>query len=208
MRVLPIIIAVSLVLSLTPAVSAAGKHIGDAAPIQVEIVYKDAPGILTIDERGATYYFPAWNWTFREGGVYDESYYGTYPVYFIGQTMTFEMHIKNTSNRTYRNLKVVATQEYHLAAGASYGEPMPGDSSEEWFIEKLGPHEELVLTGYHYAPYNTLPGLDQTHVEIYHWSNGKIIPIDIQVRSAKAPGRLFWNDPEAGVYCPPAFTVF
>ena len=160
MKTIAIIIALSLAFSLAPAVSAAGKHIGDAAPIQVKIVYQNAPGILTIDERGATYYFPAWNWTVSEGGVYDESYYGTYPVYFIGQAMTFEVHIKNTSSRTYRNLKVVATQEYHLATGASYGELMPGDSVQEWFVEKLGPNEELVLTGVHYAPYNTLPGLD------------------------------------------------
>jgi hypothetical protein len=207
MRLILTFLTVFLVIALAPAVSTGGKHIGDAAPIQVEVVYLHAPGVLTIDEGGATYYFPAWNWVYHAGRVYDESYYGVYPVYFIGQTMVYEIHIKNTSNRTYRNLKVVATQEYHLANGADYGEPLPGDGTQEWFIEKLAPHEEIVLTGEHYASYETLPGLNQTHVQIYHWFKGKAIPVEIQMGNANSPGRLFWDDPEAGLYCPPAFMI-
>jgi hypothetical protein len=208
MKALAVIVIASVVaLSAAPPVSA-GLHLGDQKPIEVEVVYLSPPGILTIDEEGATYYFPEWNLTIHEDREYDERYYGTYPVYFIGQTMHFEIRVRNRSARTYRNLLVEATQEYHLASGATYGEPLPGESTQKWFVERLGPNEEVVLKGAYYASPATLPGLDQTHVSIYHWSNGERVPLKAQALGASAPGRLFWDDPEAGVYCPPSFFVF
>jgi hypothetical protein len=201
-----LVTAVLLILALGPVAGARGKHVGDAKPIEVEVIYLDPPGTLTIDETGMVYHFPAWNLTYQVSREYDEEFYGIYPVYFIGQTLEFEVRIRNTSNRTYRNLKVVAIQEYHLAPGTEYGEAMPGDSVEEWYVEELGPGGEVVLLGRHHAVLGTVPGLNQTHVQIFHWSNGNQISLG-EWRGGGAPGRLFWDDPEAGVYCPPAFAV-
>jgi hypothetical protein len=191
-----------LAVVITPVAGTRGKHIGDARPLEIEIVYLNPPGTLTIDETGETYYFPVWDFTWHVDREYEEQYYGTYAIYFIGQTLEFEIRIRNTYNRTYRNLKVVAIQEYHLAPGTEYGERMPGDSVDEWFIERLGPGEEVVLRGEHYAGPSTVPGLNQTHVQVFHWSNDQGRGGD-----GEGPGRLFWDDPEAGVYCPPSFVI-
>lgn len=198
-----------LVLAFSPPVAAGtlGKHTGDAAPLEYEIVYTNFPGIMTIDESGATYYFPDWDRTIYTGGSYDEKYFGTYAVYFIGDPMSFEIHLRNRSNRTYRNLKVVAAQEYHLTEGAEYGTPLPGGSTLEWFIRELRGGEEIVLNGMGYVSSDTLPGLDQTHVQVLHWVNGNQVPLDAQLNGARAQGRIFVDDPEAGVYCPPVFTI-
>lgn len=196
-----------LLVSASPAFAAEqrGKHLGDAARLEYDIVYTDFPGTLTIDERGATYYFPMWNWTWYTGGSYDEEHFGTYAVYFIGQYVNFEIHLRNAGNRTYKNLKVVATQEYHLASGASYGELLPGESTQEWFVSELRGGEEIVLKGRTFTAPGTRPGLDQTHLQVLHWVNGKRVPLDVQLKDKPTQGRLFVDDQEAGVYCPPAF---
>lgn len=199
-----------LVLAFAPAVAAGGqrgKHTGDAAPLEYEIVYTDFPGILTIDESGATYYFPDWDWTCDAGGSYSEEHFGTYATYFVGQYMSFEIHLKNTSNRTYRNLKVISTQEYHFTEGAEYGTPLPGGSTQEWFVSELRGNEEIVLEGRAHVESSTLPGLDQTHVQVLHWVNGRQVPLNAQLKGARAEGRIFVNDQEAGIYCPPVFTL-
>jgi len=196
-------------LALTPAMAAAGNHVGDAAPLQYEIVYLNPSGTLTINETGATYYFPRWNWTVNEGGVYDVKYFGTYPVYFIADLMKFEVRLKNTTNRTYKNLRVVVTQEYYLAEGATEGEKMPEEWPQynigAWTVSELRPGQEVVLQGQHFAGIDTRPGLDQTHLQVYHWSNGQQQEVQL---ARKTPGRLIVDDPTAGLYCPPAFVVF
>ncbi|MDI6642574.1 MAG: hypothetical protein QMD95_00740 [Candidatus Hodarchaeaceae archaeon] len=190
----------------TPTVTAGaqrGKHLGDAAPLEYEIVYTDFPGTLTIDESGATYHFSGWAW--YAGGSYDEGHFGTYAVYFIGQCMSFEIRLRNMSNRTYKNLKVIAAQEYHLADGADYGAPLPGESTQEWFVTELRGGDEIVLRGRARVAYDTRPGLDQTHLQVLHWVNGNQVPLNAQLKGARADGRIFVDNQEAGIYCPPAF---
>jgi hypothetical protein len=176
--------------------------------LEYEIVYVSPSGTLTINENGATYYFPSWNMTISEGGVYDVKYYGTYPVYFIADLMKFEVHLKNTTNRTYRNLKVVATQEYYLAEGATEGEKMPEEWPQynvgAWTVDELKPGQEVVLQGQHFAGIDTRPGLDQTHLQVFQESNGKRAGLHLQKR---AHPKLLVDDPTAGLYCPPAFVV-
>lgn len=180
-----------------------GKHIGDKEPLEYEIVYTRAFGTLTIDETGCTYYFPQWNWYWRPPCSYGEEYYGTYMVYFINSWMNYEVHLRNTGQRTYKHLEVTATQEYHedicvwTGACVQKGDAMPGDPTRTWTLDSLGPGEEVVLRGAYYAPSETLPGLDQTHLVVKHGKgaeNGK---------GMGAPGRVLIDDPEAGVYCPP-----
>lgn len=146
--------------------------------------------------------------TISEGGVYDVKYYGTYPVYFIADLMKFEVHLKNTTNRTYRNLKVVATQEYYLAEGATEGEKMPEEWPQynvgAWTVDELKPGQEVVLQGQHFAGIDTRPGLDQTHLQVFQESNGKRAGLHLQKR---AHPKLLVDDPTAGLYCPPAFVV-
>lgn len=206
--ILALAFGLALVSMLAPTIAAGaqqGKHIGDAAQLEYDIVYTDFPGTLTIDRSGATYYFPRWTW--YASGSYDEKYFGTYAVYFIGQYINFEVHLRNTGNRTYKNLKVVATQEYHLAAGADYGAPMPGESAQEWVVSELRGGGEVVLKGRAYAAPGTIPGLDQTHLQVLHWVNGNQVPLDVQLKGARAQGRIFVDNQEAGVYCPPAFSL-
>lgn len=193
---------VIILLALIPLGAAQqGKHIGDASFLEYEIIYKNFPGILTIDENGATYYFPRWDFTWYAGGNYDERYYGVYPVYFIGQWIEYEIHLKNTGHRTYKNLKIIATQEYYLAYGAEEDEVLPGDPTQEWELDGLRSGEEAVLEGRYLAVPGVRPGLDQTHLQVLHWSKGNLEPVSIK-------GKVFIDDEEAGLYCPPeGFTV-
>lgn len=178
-----------------------GKHIGDANSLEYEIVYTEDVGTLVIDENGKTYYFN-WGRIQHVSGSPDEKYYGTYAVYFIGQYMHYEVHLKNTGQRTYKNLRVIGTQEYH--EDTEKGVDMPGSPTQEWYVEHLGPGDEVVLSGKYYAPYGTASGLDQTHLQISHWNNGGHVPIHASMKqSAHTLGRTFIDDPEAGVYCPP-----
>ena len=109
------------------------------------------------------------------------------PVYYIGSTMRYELHIKNLDNADLNNLTVQAIQEYYESGtGYSKGEAMPGAPSETWSNQAIPVGGELVLTDSYYIPSNTYPGLDQTHV---------IMPQN---------GVELFNEDEAGVWCPPA----
>ncbi len=44
-----------------------------------------------------------------------------------------------------QHLLAVPTQEHQLASGASRGEALPGDSTQQWLVEKLALGAELVL---------------------------------------------------------------
>ncbi len=170
----------------TPTALAKDK---DAGGLSYEIVYLNPVGDLVVDETGGTYYFN-WGRVSYVGGTYDEADYGTYPVFFIGDTMLYEIHLKNTGNRTYGLITVVCTQEYYDVG--LKGVPMPGDPTKEWVVKGLKPGEEVVLRGQHYAAPGTQPGLDQMHLKIYP---GKRQYDDSRI--------LIDDNPEASVYCPP-----
>jgi hypothetical protein len=190
-----------------------GNHYGEQRFIEYEIIYKDYPGILTINAQGSHYYFPRWNLQFTVSTDYDEEYYGEYPVYFIGQTMYYEIHIKNTGMRTYKNLRIVAMQEYHeTKSGYDYtgyyeitdGKLMPGDSTQEWFVEEIERGQTIVLVGCYTPPWGVHPGLDQTHLQIWHHYNDDNLDFNSD-SGTDAPGRLIIDDPHAGVFCPPDY---
>ena len=174
--------------------------------LEYEIVYKDYEGILTINETGSHYYFPGWGYTVNSS--YDEEFYGEYSVYLIGQTMHYEVHIRNTGHRTYKNLRVVAMQEYHETMtdvdytgpfSITQGDPLPGDSTQEWVVGELRAGEEIVLDGSYLSPRGIHPGLDQTHLQIWHYKSCNATSDE----GINAPGRLIIDDSTAGVYCPP-----
>ncbi len=179
-----------------------GKHIGDKAPLEYEIVYTNAAGALTIGPSGCAYYFPRWNWYWSPPCDYGPKYYREYMVYFINEWMTYEVRVKNTGQRTYKHLEVSATQEYYEdicwgGSCAKKGDALPGSPAQTWTIDTLGPGEEVVLKGAYFAPWGTLPGLDETHLVVKHGKGAD------GGKGMDAPGRVLIDDPEAGVYCPP-----
>ncbi|MBI4361762.1 MAG: hypothetical protein HY558_01160 [Euryarchaeota archaeon] len=180
-----------------------GKHIGDKEPLEYEIVYTQAKGVLTIDPTGCTYYFPQWNWYWRPPCDYGPEFYRNYMVYFINSWVNYEVRLKNTGKRTYKHLQVAAIQEYnedecYYGTCVKKGDSMPGDPRRVWNVDTLGPGQEVVLQGSYYAPRGTLPGLDQTHLVVWHGKSDQG-----ETNGLDAPGRVLINDPEAGVYCPP-----
>lgn len=177
-----------------------GQHIGELESIDYEIGYTNAIGFLTIDEDGCHYY--SWNWSWSTPCNYDVKYYGTYAVYFSGSTITYQVTLRNVGKRTFRNLMVTARQEYHEDleewnyAGwfsVEQGDPLPGDSTDKWHVEELRPGEEIVLEGSYFAPTNTHPGLDQTHLQVQHWFSQNGL-------GSMSDGRIILDDSTAGVY--------
>ena len=119
------------------------------------------------------------------------------PGYFLNSWMGFEVHVKNVGKRTYNNLEVVAKQEY-LNTTSYSGDLQPGaDATQKWLIPELRPGQEIILQGSHFITIDSQPGLDQTHLTILHAarenSNWK-----------ENNGRVFIDNPQAGIYCPPA----
>ncbi|MEM3086375.1 MAG: hypothetical protein QXT68_04460 [Halobacteria archaeon] len=196
-----------------------GKRLAKAEPLEYEIVYTQSRGILTIGPGGCTYFFPAWNWYWSPPCSYGPSYYRDYMVYFINDWMHYEVHLKNNGKKTLKNLVVSATQEYHedvcywTGVCVKKGDDMPGAPTRTWTLAELKPGEVAVLTGSYYAPSDTLPGLDQTHLTITSQKNGKALGHDRDGngdddhRNGRGNGHnrqiVLVDDPEAGVYCPP-----
>lgn len=170
----------TLIIMLSVEVAAAshgGKHVGEKPKIEYEIEFLDYKDV-------------------DEGG---------YPIYFIGQPMHFRITITNTGERTFNNLFIRAIQEYHENMSGNdtgyfevhKGEMLPGDAVSEWYFEGVRGGETITLDVYYTSPLETHPGLNQVHLEFYHWK-----PPESSDHGFDAPGRLFIDDPEAGVYCP------
>ena len=106
------------------------------------------------------------------------------PMYIIGTTMHFEVHLKNIAKRTFRNIKVQAFQEYYS------GEPMPESNSTAWNLESLLPGEEKILYGSYATTNSVIPGLDRTRLAIKHDNEGS------------GTGSEIINDSFAGIWCP------
>jgi len=124
--------------------------------------------------------------------------------YYIGMPMTYEVHIRNKSRRTYQHLDVTAIQEYYHSGTCNRtwypypqqvtyrkGQPLPGNSKQVWRNNSLGPNQKIVLRGRYNVPLATCDGLDQTHVIIQHTNKGKV------------EAAIMYYEPECGVFCPP-----
>jgi hypothetical protein len=154
-----------------------GEHIGELKCLEISITYLD---YFFVDENG-------------------------YPVYFIEYPMRYQIRIKNNSNRSFEHLEVIAIQEYYenmvcqrwwypypLEVVVHKGDPMPGESIQVWQDVYLGPYSEVVLEDTYTAPIQTCAGLDQTHIIIKHYNNNVVT------------AALIYDNPELGIYCPPA----
>jgi len=177
-----------------------GQHIGDAEPLNWDIEYYDEWGRTVCDETGGHFYHdrccggfldhdPTW--------IYPEEVWGTYPMYYIGTTMRYRITLTNNGKRSYRNLRVVAIQEY-LSPDHLWGERMGHDAARDWFIQELRGGESVVLEGAFSIPADAQPGLDQTHLQVQHWDQGRGLP---------GPGSVIIDDVRAAIWCPPDLHV-
>lgn len=119
-----------------------------------------------------------------------EIYYGHYPLYFSGGVLNFNVVIKNEGQRRYRNLKIETFQEF-LNTDGSAGEPIGENNKQFWLVEKLGPGEEIILSGEFNIPSIGESGIDQTHLRIFHGNS-----------SGNEEGQIILEDFQAGLWCP------
>ncbi len=112
------------------------------------------------------------------------------PVYYIGTTMNYELHISNLDNRDLTGLTIQAVQEYNQSGtGFNRGDTLPGASTQTWANQAILKGQEILLAGSYYIPYNINPSLNQTHLII-----------------SQGATELF-NDSQLGVWCPPLPTA-
>lgn len=174
-----------------------GNHFGEQKFLKYRIEYLDPQGVTIVDEEGIT--FKAWGCCeFREDIILPQRYFGDYPLYFAQDTLRFRVIIENDGPRTYKNLQIETFQEFLDIAG-DVGEPMGNDNRNAWFIEKLGPGEEIILTGQFVIPSLGESGIDQTHLRVSHLDsqNGKRGE-GIQFTN----GQIILEDFQAGLWCP------
>lgn len=173
-----------------------GKHIGDGEPLTWSIEYFDQWGRTVIDATGGHFFHdrccggyetddPTW--------IYPAKYYGTYPMYYIGTTLSYRITLTNNGPRSYRNLRVVAIQEYFNAAGGA-GDRMGAGAARDWYLAELKPNQTVTLDGLYAIGGDAHAGLDQTHLQIQHWNRG---------RGRPGPGSVIVDDTKAAIWCPP-----
>ena len=168
-KVFPIfsIAAIILVFVLNSAsayIAKIGNHYGEVGDLQYSIEQLEPKGITTADSLGITFDPFDFGWSFLPT-VLPSKYFGDYPLYFTGETMNFKVHIKNTGKRTFRNLKIIAIQEF-LNPDGGKGENIGSGNMQDWFLSYLGPGEEVTLDGVFEIPLVGESGLDQTHLQI------------------------------------------
>jgi hypothetical protein len=173
-----------------------GNHTGDAKPLSWTIEYLDSWGRTVVDGSGGLFYHdrccggyqttdPSW--------VYPQQYWGTYPMYYIGTTMRYRITLCNDTNRTYKNLRVIAIQEYFNSAGR-VGERLGDDAAEDWNGAELKAGECVTLDGLFAIPNDGEGGLDQTHLQVQHWDKG---------RGQTGRGAVLVDETKAAIWCPP-----
>lgn len=152
-----------------------GKHTGELKDLEIKIVYKGYRGM--------------------EHGI---------PVYYITDTMRFEVQLINKSARTFEHLDIIVIQEYHESGICdrwwypypryvtyTKGQPLPGNSTSAWSDITLRGNQSITLNGLYYIPLPCCKGIDQTHVIIKHKNQGNVV------------GAIMYENPEHALFCPP-----
>ncbi|MEK7766971.1 MAG: hypothetical protein AAB368_12110, partial [bacterium] len=127
-----------------------GKHIGDAEPLSWTIEYLDSWGRTVVDAAGGHFFHDRCCGGFRTDDpswIYPSLYYGTFPMYYIGTTMRYRLTITNNGPRAYKNLRVVAIQEYLNPDGGA-GERLGPGAARDWFLSGLDAGKSVVLEGF------------------------------------------------------------
>jgi len=118
-------------------------------------------------------------------------------VYYIGETMAYEIHIVNVGCSKYDCLSFSAQHQYYenesyAGASASKGDALPGASTCNWDSISIPGHSMVVLKGSYACPGGTIPGIDQTAIQV----------MSCPTKCGKAASMLYYN-PEQGVFDPP-----
>lgn len=171
-----------------------GNHFGDARPLKYRIEYLSPQGETLVGENGISF-VPFVGEPSFDGTILPARYFGSYALYFGGGTIRFRVHIKNAGPRAYRNLQILAQQEFLNVTGGA-GEPISEAWPSSWLVRELGPGAEIVLDGEFTIPNAGQSGLDQTHLQIIHWGNAS------DSKSSVAGGQIIVDDPQAGIWCP------
>lgn len=149
-----------------------GNHAGEADKIQARVEFLDPKGQTTTDAGGIHYNVNGF--VFSEPKVYPSWTYGvSYPLYFIGYTMNFKVHLTNLTSQGNKRFKVrVRALNHALETDGSLGvEIVP---SQEWVVESLAPGETRTVSGSVSIPDRPdIPsGLDVTKIRISHLNEG------------------------------------
>ncbi|MBI4054578.1 MAG: hypothetical protein HY402_00435 [Elusimicrobia bacterium] len=151
----------------------AGRHAGEADKIQAEVTFLNPSGQTTTDSSGITY--RVGSWSFHENKVYPSQFWGTFPLYFMGQTMHFQLTLSNTTPLGQKPFRIKIQALHHvLNTDGSLGQQLALPS--EWTIEgMLRPGETTSRSFPVFIPIDpNLPsGLDVTKVRIFHLNQGQ-----------------------------------
>lgn len=179
-----------LAAALAVPAAAAGAHVGERDKIQAQVSFLSPSGQTTTDASGITY--RSGGWSYHESKVYPSRYWGTFPLYFVGQTMSFSVTLSNTAPQGNKPFKVrVEVLNNVLETTGAPG--MQLAPPQEWLVQDLRPGQSQTRQfSIYLAPNPALPsGLDVTKVRILHLNEG-----------ADADAGLIKE--EIAVWCPPA----
>lgn len=177
-------------LSFVPApgsLFAAGMHAGEADKISAEVSFLNPAGRTTAGSQGITY--NAGGWSMTEAKFYPPDFFGTYPLYFFGTTMNFNVVLANRTTQGKKSFKVrVEALSHVLETSGAPGQPLA--APQEWVVESLGPGETKTLQGSVALFDPSVPsGLDITRIRVSHLNEG-------------AEGAALIKEVKA-VWCPP-----
>ncbi|MEK7390250.1 MAG: hypothetical protein AAB036_11195 [Elusimicrobiota bacterium] len=224
------LLSFALLIHLTATASAHQRHhrheerdIEPGIRLEFDITYLNAWGHTVADGRGLTFFHDAlseqWGITpplmSMDPTVLPSQYWGSYPLYYGGQTMYYTIKIANTGHRKFKNLTVVAIQEY-LSPTGQVNTRIGADAVRDWFIPKLGRHESKTLFGSINIPNVGESGLDQTHIQVFRSArhNDEEQQDENERFDARrhrhgedSPAlrpRLIYENIQAGIWCPPS----
>ncbi len=144
-----------------------------AAKLAIDVTFLSPAGKTVSDATGLT--FITGGGSIHENKVYDSSFWGTYPLYFVGTTMNFDVSLTNLKgkgkcgNKPIKKLEVDANS-FVLGLDGSEGAAI--GSPSEWKVDELAPGQTVVFEGV--VSIGAQPsGLDVTRVRVYHNKNKK-----------------------------------
>ncbi|MFA6092162.1 MAG: hypothetical protein WCU88_01245 [Elusimicrobiota bacterium] len=178
-----------LLVGVPVVVQTQGKHAGEAAKISAEVSFLSPAGTTRTDAQGITYQSGGWSYT--EPKIYPQPYWGSFPLYFVGQAMRFQVRLSNTAVKGEKPFRVrVQALNRVLETNGALG--MEIGPMKEWIVEDLRPGESSMREfSIDIVPDPNLPsGLDVTKVRILHENQGS------------ADAGLIKE--EIAVWCPPA----
>ena len=165
-------LAALLIMAAAAPASAAGKHKGEAGKIQAHVDFLNPAGKTTTDAGGITY--RSGGWSYREPKVYDKKFWGTFPLYFMGQSFQARVTVTNTAAKGSKPFKVIIEALHNVLEtdGSTGVEIIPGQS---WTIKELRPGQSVTKYISSYIPIDPdIPGgLDVTRVRIRHLNQGQ-----------------------------------